>query len=147
MQLLNHIENNESKKGEKGENRRKAAGLRKNLNTFESAFMTVLWTRILEQFDKTNLHLQAVGTNLKGVVDSYQSLINFVTELRTDEMFEEFINEAKKLTEGDEVYEDERVRKLVRTLRCDESKGDEVFLRGRQKLKVCLLCCIRYIEN
>jgi len=44
MGVLHHIEDNAS---EKPENRSKAAGLRKNLNKFESVFMAVLWTIVL----------------------------------------------------------------------------------------------------
>lgn len=133
MNVLNHIENNEF---EKPENRRKSAGLRKNLNKFESVFMTVLWTAILERFQKTSVHLQAVLTNLKGVINDYKSLIDFVNELRTDEMFEKFLNDAKELTDGDDEYEYENVRKRRRTLRPDEDRENEVILVGRQKLKV-----------
>lgn len=133
MNVLNNIENNES---EKPENRRKSAGLRKNLNKFESVFMATLWTAILERFHKTSVHLQAVHMNLKGVINDYKSLINFVNELRTDEMFEKFLNDAKKLKDDNEEYEYEDVRRRRRTLRPDEDRENEVVLIGRQKLKV-----------
>ncbi len=135
MDVLNHIENNES---EKPENKRKAAGLRKKLNKFQSVFMTVFWTAILERFDKTSAHLQVVRTDLRGVVDDYKSLIHIVTELRTDEMFEKFINDTKELRECDEEYENENVRQRRRTLRPDEGRENVVLLLGRQKLKVSI---------
>lgn len=133
INVLNDIENNIS---EKPINRRKAAGLKTNLSKFKSVFMTVFWTAILERFNKISVHLQAVHTDLKGVIDDYESLIDFVTKLRSDQMFEEFINDAKKLTGGDEEYEDENVRRRKRTLRPDETRENEVLLLGQQKLKI-----------
>lgn len=135
MEVLENIEKNEC---EKPENRRKAAGLRKNFSKFESAFMGVLWTAILERFHKASVNLQAMRMDLKGVLDIYTSLIDFVTELRTDAMFEKFMDDAKKIidVEGDEV-EDQR-RRSRRTLRNDETRENEVILHGREKLKVSI---------
>ncbi len=107
MELLNNIENNEAKTPE---NRRRAAGLKNNFYKFESCFITIFWTTRLVQIDKTNKVLQAVGINLKDVVSSYISLIDFMTELRTDEMFLNFIEQAKKLE--DEDYQPCRIQAL-----------------------------------
>jgi len=84
METLNDIENNNS---EKHINRRKAAGLKNNLSTFESVFMAVFWTSLLEQFNKTSTVLQSTSANLEHVVDLYKSLIDYVSEIRSDKMF------------------------------------------------------------
>ncbi len=131
MEILRDIESNES---EKPENQRKAAGLRKNLSKFENVFMAVFWNRLLERFDKTNKILQAVAINLEDVVNHFKSLSDFVSELRSGEIFLEFIEEAEKLRE--EEYEDEQRRSRVPTLRAGETRNNETFLTGREKLKI-----------
>ena len=130
MEVLNEIEKN---KCEKSENQRKAAGFKKNLSKFESVFIAVMWTALLERFDKINKILQAVAINLRNVIDHYKSLMNFVTELRTDEMFQKFLNDATEFTE--ENYE-ENTRSRRPTLRPGESRENQVFLSGQQKLRV-----------
>lgn len=90
--------------------------------------MGVLWTAILERFNNANLRLQAMRMDLKNVLDIYKSLIDFVTELRTDEVSEKFMNDAKKIIDmvGDEV-EDQR-RRSRQTLRSGETRENEVIL-------------------
>lgn len=142
-EFMEVLENIEKKESEKPENRRKAAGLRKNLCKFESAFMVIFWTAILERFNKANLSLQRVGLDLKSVLNIYKSLIDFVTELRTDEneMFQKFINDAKEIidVEGDEdevFAKGQRQRSRRQTLRSGETRENEIILHGREKLKV-----------
>lgn len=79
-----YLEENES---EKSENRIKAQGLQEKLSQFEVLFVAVIWTTILERFQKTSKTLQAVSTNVGVVINLYNSLIDFVTDLRTDTMF------------------------------------------------------------
>ena len=107
MEVLENIEKNDCKKPE---NRRKAAGLRKNFDKFESAFTMVLWTAILERFNEASLNLQAMRMDLKSVLDIYKSSIDFVTELRTDEISEKFMNDTEEIigVEDDEVGDQRR---------------------------------------
>lgn len=66
------------------------------------------WNTLLERFYRTNLTLQGVNINLKIVTDLYNSLIEFSNTLRTDEMFEEFIEKAKKCTPETYAYDSTR---------------------------------------
>jgi hypothetical protein len=128
MAILNDIENNNS---ENPINRKKAAGLKTNFSTFESVFMAIFWTSLLEQFNKTSTILQSTSVNLEHVVDLYKSLIGDLSEIRTDEMFRKFIDEAKKIRK--EEYKLDKKRRLTRSLLCDEldecsSRANEVVL-------------------
>ena len=130
MEVLDELEKNEC---EKSQNQRKAAGLRKNLSKFKSVFIVVMWTALLESFNKISKTLQAVKINLKNVINHYKSLINFVSKLRTEEMFLKFVSEAAKITE--ENYEEDR-RSRRSTLLPAETREHEVLLVGQQKLRV-----------
>ncbi|KAL4085032.1 hypothetical protein QTP88_027870 [Uroleucon formosanum] len=147
METLKDIENNTS---EKPTNRRKAAGLKNNLSKFESVFMAVFWTSLLERFDKTSKMLQSASANLEDVVDLYKSLIGYVCEIRTDEMFQQFIEEAKKTKQ--EEYEWDQKRHRVRPLVCDEleqdkSRENEIVLGGKKKLQVIYFAVLDKIRQ
>lgn len=147
METLNDIENNTS---EKPTNRRKAAGLKNNLSKFESVFMAVFWTSLLERFDKTSKILQSASANLEDVVDQYKSLIGYVSEIRTDEMFQQFIEEAKKTKQ--EEYEWDQKRHRVRRLVCDEleqdkSRANEIVLGGKNKLQIIYFAVLDKIKQ
>jgi len=132
---LEKIENN---KTEKPKCCRQAAGIRTYFEKFESVFLAVFWTTVLERFEKTNTKLQATITNVKNVVDLYNSLIDFVSQLRTDEKFQEFVDEAKRMKgEDSEEYEYDLKRTRVRYLACDETRENEfIFTTGKHKFKV-----------
>jgi hypothetical protein len=75
---------------------------------------------------------------LEHVVDLYKSLIGYVSEIRTNEMFQKFIDEAKKIRK--EEYELDKKRRLTRSLLCDEldecsSRANEAVFDGKDKLK------------
>ncbi|KAL4120597.1 hypothetical protein QTP88_013262 [Uroleucon formosanum] len=147
METLKDIENNTS---EKPTNRRKAAGLKNKLSKFESVFMAVFWTSLLERFDKTSKMLQSASANLEDVVDLYKSLIGYVCEIRTDEMFQQFIEEAKKTKQ--EEYEWDQKRHRVRPLVCDEleqdkSRENEIVLGGKIKLQVIYFAVLDKIRQ
>ena len=100
--------------------------------------MAVFWTSLLERFNNTSTILQSTSVNLEHVVDLYKSLIGYVSEIRTDEMFQKFIDEAKKIRK--EEYELDKKRRLTRSLLCDEldecsSRANEVVFGGKDKLK------------
>ena len=62
------------------------------------------------------------------------SYLIFFSELRTEEIFLELLKEARRLKE--EEYEDEQWRTRISTLGAGESRNKEVFLGGREKLKI-----------
>ena len=66
-------------------------------------FIMVSWNTLLERFYKSNLTLQGVKIDLEIVSNIYSSLIELTKTLRTEAMFEEFIEKAKNFTE--EMYE------------------------------------------
>jgi len=53
--------------------------------------MAVFWTSLLERFNKTSTALQSTSGKIEHVVDLYKSLIDYVSEIRSDEMFQPFI--------------------------------------------------------
>lgn len=81
---------------EKATTRCEAAGLRRQLDRFETVFMTVFWNAILERFNSTGKELQKVNTDLGKVVELYKSLITFITSIRNDECFNEYVILTKK---------------------------------------------------
>lgn len=81
---------------EKATTRYEAAGLRRQLDRFEIVFMTVFWNAILERFNGTSKELQKVYIDLGTGVKLYKSLINFITSIRNDKCFNEYVILAKK---------------------------------------------------
>ena len=63
----------------------------------------VFWTVILERFNAASLNLQAIRMDLKSVLDIYKSSIDFVTELRTDEISEKFMNDTEEIIDVEDV--------------------------------------------
>lgn len=79
-EFLETLESVEKNKAEPPKCSRKAAGLRTYFEKFESVFLAIFWTAVLEWFEKTNIQLQATITNLKNIVDLYNSLVDFVSQ-------------------------------------------------------------------
>jgi len=105
---------------------------------------------LLERFDKTSKMLQSASANLEDVVDLYKSLNGYVCEIRTDEMFQQFIEEAKKTKQ--EEYEWDQKRHRVRPLVCDEleqdkSRENEIVLGGKKKLQVIYFAVLDKIRQ
>ncbi len=97
---------------EKSEVRCEARGLMKHLDCFEFAFMSVFWNAVLERFHTTSKQLQSERADLNLVNHLYTSLTEFISSLRNDEIFNQFLKEAKILTDndGNENYEPENNR-------------------------------------
>lgn len=71
----------------------KSTDLKKNsLSKFESVCMAVFRTALLERFDKTRKMLQSTSDNLEVVVYLQKSLIEYINEIRADEMLRKFIS-------------------------------------------------------
>lgn len=135
METLHDTKNNTF---EKSINRKKNEGLKNNLGKFESICMTVLWTSLLEQFYKSNKILQSASIHLKQVVDLYNSLIGYASAIRNDEIFQNRIDDVKKIR-NEECKLDQKHRS-VQTLLYDEldevkSRANKVILNGKEKLK------------
>lgn len=59
----------------------------KKLKNLETSFMSIFWGDILERFNACNKKLQSVQIDLGTVVEIYQSLITYIKDIRTDEVF------------------------------------------------------------
>lgn len=119
---------------EKATTRCEAAGLRRQLDRFETVFMTVFWNAILERFNSTSKELQKVNTDLGKVVKLYKSLTNFITSIRNDTFFNEYVILAKKIKS--EEYEFDKVKTKKRKLQADETRENEVHMTGSDKLRI-----------
>jgi len=119
---------------EKAVTRSEAATLKKQLNRFETMFMAVFWNSLLDRFNATSKLLQSVDVDIGIAVELYRSLINFVESLRSDEMFEMYVEKAKCIIVGE--YEFESKRNYKRKLQFGESKENEVIMTGKNKFRV-----------
>lgn len=131
---LNALTTIEEAVSEKPTVRTEAAGIKRRLNRFECAFMSVFWEVILERFHKTNKTLQGVDIDTGDVTRLFLSLINFVKSLRNTAMFETYIDKAKNIM--DERYDDDHQRNRRRKLFPDENRDGDTILTGREQLKV-----------
>jgi len=68
------------------------------------------------------------------VVKLYKSLINFITSIRNDKFFNEYVILAKKIKS--EEYEFDKVRTKKRELQADETKENEIHMTGSDKLRI-----------
>lgn len=76
---------------------------------------------------------------MKNVVDHYSSLINVLSQLRTGEKFQEFVDQAKQRMKGEdsEEYEYDLKSTRVSFLAHDETRENEfIFTTEKQKFKV-----------
>ncbi|XP_025421422.1 uncharacterized protein LOC112691394 [Sipha flava] len=101
---LSLIKNNEN---EKCITRNEAKGLFKSLQSLETAFLTVFWTYVLEQFNITNKTLQGTAIDIGTASKLYTSLINLIRETR--DRFDYFEEQAKTMS-GIELYQDGKSR-------------------------------------
>jgi hypothetical protein len=73
----------------------------------ETAFLTVFWTYVLEQFNITNKTLQDTVIDIGTASKLYTSLINLIRETRN--RFDHFEEQAKTMS-GIELYQDAKSR-------------------------------------
>lgn len=119
---------------EKSLARSEAKGILSTINRLEITFMIIFWGNILDRFNSTSKKLQSVEIDLSIVVELYESLINYITELRTDEMFDMFEDKAVKSSQTKQ-YDSQIKRKKKRTMKNDEINS-EIVLSERQIFKI-----------
>ena len=85
-------------------------GLRKQMESFETALLTVIWYKILTRFNATSLSLQKVETDLLSVVNLYESLISFISEMR-QRQFDEIEDQARTFAEPIDTDTTKRTKK------------------------------------
>jgi hypothetical protein len=64
--------------------RNEASGLASKFDQLEIGVLTVVWSVVIERFDKTHKLLQTFNIDRGTVVDLYTSLTNFVQEVRSN---------------------------------------------------------------
>ena len=112
----------------------KASGLAQKFDQLETGVLTVVWSTVMERFNKTNQLLQSVNIDLGTVVDLYTSLTGFVQEVRSS--FTKYETEAKLISS--EVYEADQKRTRTRKRFHDEISSAEPVtpvLTGQSKMK------------
>ncbi|XP_071568451.1 zinc finger MYM-type protein 1-like [Temnothorax nylanderi] len=119
---------------EKAVTRSEAAVLKKQLGRFETVFMAIFWNSLLDRFNATSKVLQSVDIDVGVAVELYRSLIDFMESLRSDEMFEVYVEKAKCIIP--EEYEFDNKRSCKRKLQFGESKENEVIMTGKNKFRV-----------
>ena len=114
--------------------RSEASGLAQKFDQLEIGVLTVVWSTVMERFNKINKLLQSVNIDLGTVVDLYTSLTGFVQEVRSS--FTKYETEAKLISS--EVYEADQKRTRTRKRFHDEISSAEPVtpvLTGQSKMK------------
>ncbi|KAF0724553.1 zinc finger MYM-type protein 1-like [Aphis craccivora] len=75
---------------ENSSTRCEAKGILKKIKSLESSFMSIFWGDILERFNACSKKLQSIQIDLGMVIEIYQSLITYISDIRTDEMFVDY---------------------------------------------------------
>lgn len=130
---LKSISNDSS---EKAITKAEAAGLIKRMTRFETVFMTVFWSSILNRINVVSKKLQQEDADIGLVIDLYKSLISFISSSR--ENFTIYEEEAKALIGKQNYTESEkRTRKRKRHFdETDESDDDEVLFGAKDDFKI-----------
>lgn len=99
----------------------------------ETAFLTVFWTYVLEQFNITNKTLQGTAIDIGTASKLYASLINLIQGTRDG--FDYFEEQAKTMS-GIELYQDAKSRLKKRKVFYDEKSDTDTLMNGREKFKI-----------
>ena len=112
-----------------------ANGLFHKMETLEIALMTVIWNTILVRFNATNVTLQKVEIEVLMVVQLYNSLLEYVLQLRNN--FDEMEQTAKCYIDNAE-YKEITSRKRARKVFFDDSATPDTSteLSPRDKFRI-----------
>ncbi|XP_043484549.1 zinc finger MYM-type protein 1-like [Leptopilina heterotoma] len=115
--------------------RSEALGLFKNMEIFETFFLTIVWDKLLERINATSKALENPNLNLTYGVQLLESLLLFIEEMRST--FDKIENETKILLDIEEVqYQNEKKRTRKRKAFFDEIRQNETLLTGRENFKI-----------
>ncbi|KAL1447997.1 hypothetical protein WDU94_012375 [Cyamophila willieti] len=95
---------------EKPATRNGARALKEKMSSLETTFMSIMWSKILERFDKVNHKLQYETMEISKVINYYESLCDYIQELRNN--FHELENLAKSKCEREYSADSRRKRKI-----------------------------------
>jgi hypothetical protein len=135
--ILNRLkylsENTEIKKDARNE----AQNIINKMTSLDIAFMTVLWNRILERFDKTSVKLQEKSLDLSVAVKLLKSLREYIGSIRNN--FNDIEKVALSLSKViSKKYNTEKKRKIICKLTPDEMirNEEETTFSGQEKFRV-----------
>lgn len=117
--------------------RNEAQNIIKKMTSLDIAFMTVLWNKVLERFDKTSVKLQEKSLDLSIAVKLLKSLREYVGSIRNN--FDDIEKMALSLSKFvSKQYNNEKKRKVIRKLTPDEMIRieEEANLSGQDKFRV-----------
>ncbi|MBP1528835.1 MAG: hAT transposon family protein [Spiroplasma ixodetis] len=111
-----------------------AKGLRNNMERLETAFMLVVWSTVLSRFNLTSKKIQSVSTSMSEIVDFYESLLQFVSDIRKND-FDLYESRARNISVTSH-YEVDSRRRGRRTVQSDETNEGHIQFQGRDNFKV-----------
>lgn len=109
-----------------------AKSIYNKIKSLDFVFLLVVWTPLLERFDKTSKSLQLINIDLSCVVSLYDSLVCYIQEQRNN--FEIFLSEAIKIS-GINKFSWEETRTKRRNIFFDEEPSGEVIFSNSDKMK------------
>lgn len=94
------------------------------MNIFETMFLTIIWSKLLERINATSKTLESPTLNLISGVQLLESIVTFIDEFR--EKFDELEHKTKLMTGNDAQYKDETKR--TKKERCLKTKPEKMKL-------------------
>eukprot|EP00794_Sanderia_malayensis_P015939 gene15939-biopygen13560 len=117
--------------------RHDAESISDKMNALEYASMCLFWYDLLGRINATNLSLQTIDLSLSCVVDLYRSLKSYISEIRSEGKFKEYLDKAKSFSDATyQEFRDERRRKIKRKKATDKSATSGVELAGERAFYV-----------
>ena len=110
-----------------------AGSLASSMDRLETAFIAHVWNVVLSRYNEASIKLQSSTCDLKLAVNLLESLYSFTDDIRN--RFDEFEAMAKQTSDTTE-YSSVVSRPRKRTKQCDEAKGTEIILQGRERFRV-----------
>ncbi|XP_035216522.1 uncharacterized protein LOC118189916, partial [Stegodyphus dumicola] len=105
------------------------------MNTLEMVLLTVIWEDLLKHVDIVNKSLQEPGIEFNTMVRLYDSLIQYLSHCRTEDMYNSYYLKAKALAPDSEFKESEtRVRKRKRQF--DEGPDETPSRSAKDSFKI-----------
>lgn len=127
-----------------------AFGLFLSMNRLETTFMSLFWGDLLQRFNIVSKYLQSINIDICTVCDQYEALINYIINLRKDDMFQQYHEKSIKKF-GVNQYETTSKRKKKKRIRQHDELNDkqEVNLTGSVEFKVntYFVICDSFIEE
>jgi len=125
ISALKEIKNNDK---QKTQTRCEAKGILKSLACFENNFVSIFWGDLLGRFNVVSKKLQSIDIDLHLVVELYESLIQYISNLRNEKMFKTYEDRVSKLHGGDTEYKLDEQRKRKKKFSMMNHKMNLIFV-------------------